>query len=279
MKRAEIIILAIGLFALGAMVYLLAAYRQRGRGALSSPLFDYPQALAFDAQGNLYVANHGHRTTASIVKVSPVGHVVRHATGLPHPTGMAVDGTGNLFVATERGRIFKVASDGGVRPFEHRAPEGDYTLAFDPKGHLYAAGTQTNVMYRIAPDGQAELLEIGCCWPGSIGFDRAGILFAVNRRPGFVLRFDPTGDVRIVATVRNARCLAFDRAGNMLVGSADGSVHRIDLTGRARSIVVQDLNVIRDMALSPIGDLYLALTETPRGIHRIRLKTPGRFLP
>ena len=56
-----------------------------------------PVALAFDAAGNLYVANYGNNT---ISKVTPAGAVSTFvSSGLNDPMGLAFDAAGNLYVA------------------------------------------------------------------------------------------------------------------------------------------------------------------------------------
>src|SRR5439155_871834 len=56
-----------------------------------------PRGLAFDAAGNLYVANYGDNT---IEKFTPggVGSVFA-STGLSSPIGLAFDAAGNLYAA------------------------------------------------------------------------------------------------------------------------------------------------------------------------------------
>ena len=58
---------------------------------------DSPDGLAFDAVGNLYVANRGNST---ISKVTPAGAVSTFvSSGLAAPEGLAFDAAGNLYVA------------------------------------------------------------------------------------------------------------------------------------------------------------------------------------
>ena len=52
--------------------------------------------LAFDAAGNLFVANYGANTVS---KVTPAGMVSTFASGFNDPTGLAFDAAGNLYVA------------------------------------------------------------------------------------------------------------------------------------------------------------------------------------
>ena len=68
-----------------------------------------PFGLAFDASGNLYVANYGNST---ISKVTPGGTVSTFvSSGLSGPIGLAFDASGNLYVTNwNSGTISKVAA-------------------------------------------------------------------------------------------------------------------------------------------------------------------------
>jgi len=58
-----------------------------------------PAGVAFDAAGNLYVANELSNT---ISKVTPAGAVTTFvSSGLSYPAGLAFDAAGNLYVANE----------------------------------------------------------------------------------------------------------------------------------------------------------------------------------
>ena len=56
----------------------------------------HPDGLAFDAAGNLYVANSGNDTVS---EVTPAGVVSTFASGFNFPDGLAFDAAGNLYVA------------------------------------------------------------------------------------------------------------------------------------------------------------------------------------
>ena len=73
------------------------------RGDASAPSLPgstCPDGLAFDAAGNLYVANSGNTTVLkkTVSEVTPAGVVSTFATGFDEPDGLAFDAAGNLYV-------------------------------------------------------------------------------------------------------------------------------------------------------------------------------------
>ena len=61
--------------------------------------FNGPDGLAFDAAGNLYVANDDANFNGIVSKVTPAGVVSTFASGFNSPEGLAFDAAGNLYVA------------------------------------------------------------------------------------------------------------------------------------------------------------------------------------
>ena len=63
-----------------------------------------PRGLAFDAAGNLYVANGGNGTVS---EVTSAGTVSTFASGFAQPCGLAFDAAGNLYVANFAGNTVR----------------------------------------------------------------------------------------------------------------------------------------------------------------------------
>lgn len=145
-------------------------YGGDGAQAVDASL-NYPQGLAMDAAGNLYVAdrdNHRVRKIAPDGVISTVaGTGVRGYSGdgmpatrslLDYPTGVALDSLGNLYIAdtfnsrirvvTPDGSIWTVAGSGAFGEGGDGGPAGNATLLFptgmatDANGSVYVADTQ-----------------------------------------------------------------------------------------------------------------------------------------
>ena len=172
-----------------------------------------PRGLAFDDEGNLYVADgaNGQAGRGRIVKVNPRGRQSVLASGLTAPNGLAVDDAGVLYVSDGlNGAVLWIGPDSvsasfvedeRLRPHSPRGL-GAAGLAFAPNGRtLYVANTADNRVLRIAINGD-----------GSAG--RVGVLADAGGGRGAIQVDGPEG-------------LLVDANGNLLVASSRG--HDVEL--------------------------------------------------
>jgi sugar lactone lactonase YvrE len=144
----------------------------------SRPTFDYPEGIAVDASGNLYVADTGH---SKIQKITPAGVVsilagsslnISYADGtgtdasFNDPIGITVDASGNLYVAdTGNDTIRKITAEGMVTTLAGTARTSGSTdgtgtaatfyyprgIAVDASGNLYVGDTGNGEIRKITP--------------------------------------------------------------------------------------------------------------------------------
>ena len=152
-------------------------------GVTSRATFDFPEGLAVDAAGNVYVADTANYT---IRKISPSGatttlagapNVNGYADGtggaarFGHPRAVAVDSAGNVYVA-DFWTIRKISPAGAVTtlagsPYEEGFQDGfgaaarfSYSegIAVDSSGTVYVADTGNDSIRKISPDGYVTTL-------------------------------------------------------------------------------------------------------------------------
>jgi sugar lactone lactonase YvrE len=142
--------------------------------------FNGPSALAFDGSGNLYVAD----TSSNVIRAASPAAAVTTLAGtvgsygyadgaglaaqFAQPTGVAVDGAGNIYVADEAANtIRKITSAGVVTTFAGAAGQcgyvdgtgtdarlcGPWGVAVDSSGNLFVAEQVTSVIRKITPAG------------------------------------------------------------------------------------------------------------------------------
>ena len=205
-------------------------------GAATNAQLSWPKDIAFDASGNLYIADTANH---AVRKVSPDGVITTFAgTGasgysgdggpaanarMNYPSGLAVDGAGNLYVSdtnnfrvrkiTPGGMITTVAGNGSKGYSGNGGPaiEAQLTsptgLAFDAAGNLY-----------IGDGGSVRMLS------------RDGIISTVagNGVIGYAGDGGPATSAQM-----SAWGLTFDSAGNLYV--ADPSNNAVRLLRPVRS--------------------------------------------
>ncbi len=186
-------------------------------GAGSAASFNQPEGVAVDTHGNVYVADTGNN---EIRMITPAG-VVSTLAGTPvagsadgtgataafnHPTGVAVDSSGDLIVAdlgnneirrvtpagvvtTLAGALSPGSADGTGAAASFSSPQA---VAIDPAGNVYVADGGNNEIRVIAPNGIVTTLA-GTTTPGSADGTGAGASF--NNPSGVTL--DASGNLYV----------------------------------------------------------------------------------
>ena len=212
-------------------------------GVGTNSRFNRPGGTAVDADGNVYVAD---RDNNLIRKITPAG-VVSTVAGSPgeeglgwvdgvgaearfcHPTGIAVDGHGTLFVADGcNSAIRQVTADGTVTTFagtmrqigsadgtggaaRFYAPTG---IALDGSGNLYVADSLNCTLRKITPsavvttlagspgaygyvDGPGPTARFSC--PVGVAVDPAGTIYVADAGNRVIRKVTPAGVVSTFA--------------------------------------------------------------------------------
>ena len=203
-------------------------------GTGASPLFSGPTGVAVDAHGNVYVADTNNNLVREIVATSGVVSssstvITLNQSGgalYDHPEGVAVDSSGNVYVAdTFRNEIREIVASGGsvstsstvvtlaggtgTGCVDGDGPgaefDGPTGVAVDASGNLYVADSTNNVIRKITSVGPAGLNAVvtvaggqGTCNsanPATSGYeDGAGATAALFAGPTSVT-VDSTGNI------------------------------------------------------------------------------------
>lgn len=221
-----------------------------------------PTGLAFDAQGNLYVANYNQDT---IEKFSPTGADlgVFASTLCCGAYGLAFDGLGNLYAGIYEGQggigIERFDSSGNASDFATiEFPQG---LAFDTQGNLYVANHVQNTIEKFSSTGVdlGAFAAAGMDGPEALAFDGRGNLYVANFDGDTVEKFDSAGNASLFASsgLDSPIGLAFDSSGNLYVVNRDSdTIEKFSPTGT-------DLGVFASTSLD--GPYFIAINQGALG--------------
>lgn len=250
--------------------------------------FNNPYDVAVDATGNLYVADYMNN---KIRKITPTGVVITFAgsgivgsnegTGTAasfnKPSGVAIDATGNIYVAdTNNNKIRKITPGGKVITFAGTGTVGSNDgvfpsfknpsgLVVDATGNVYVADFGNNKIRKITSSGVVSTLA-GIGIVGSN--DGANTAASFNSPSG--VEIDAAGNV-YVADYRNFTIRKITKGGNVttLAGSVGGigwTGGSIDGTGSAATF-----SYPFGVTIDASGNLYVADVS----LNRIRKVSPA----
>jgi sugar lactone lactonase YvrE len=239
-------------------------------GTGTAAKFYYPNGVAVDSAGNVYVAD---LINLRIRKVTPAGVVTTLAgsesgyadgTGtaakFSGPYGVAVDSAGNVYVADRNNcRIRKVTPAGVVTTLAGSTSgytDGTGTAArfWDPSGvvvdsagNVYVADTANHRIRKVTPAGVVTTLAGGS-------------------ESGY------TNGTGTAAKFKSPRGVSIDGAGNVYVAdTGNAQIRKITTGGVVTMFGTTLFTSLRSVAVDSAGNVYVAET----GMHRIRKVTPA----
>ena len=248
-------------------------------GAAETAQFHYPNDVATDSSGNVYVVEpHSHW----IRKITPEGEVSTFAGSgqsgtqngaagsaqFHYPDGVATDSSGNVYVAdTSNNLIRKIIPQGEVSTFAGSGQSGTQNgaagsaqfnsprgITVDSSGNVYVADSGNNLIRRITPGGEVSTFagsgtagdENGAAGeaqfniPTGVTTDSSGNVYVADSGNNLIRRITPGGEVSTFAgsgqagdengaageaQFRYPTGVATDSSGNVYVADKDN--HRI----------------------------------------------------
>ena len=247
--------------------------------------FDDPVGVAADAAGNIYVGDFDNH---KIRRVSPFGEVSTFAgsgtqgsndgTGTAAsflgPTGVAVDGDDNVYVADYGNHtIRKISPAGEVTTFAGSGSPGSadgtgtaasfdlpHGVAVDTDGNVYVADFGNHTIRKITPAGEVTTFA-GSGSPGSSDGTGTAAEFDSPR----AVALDTDGNI-YVADALNHAIRKITPSGEVTTFAGDGMIGSDDGPG-----TVASFNFPSAVAVDADGNVYVTDTNN----HSIRKITPS----
>lgn len=202
-------------------------------GVASNAQFNTPSGVAFDPQGNLYIADTANNRIRKIAINGEVSTVAGNGTGgfrdgdatqaqFNGPLGIAVDTRGNIYVAdtyndrirliTPSGTVSTLAgsdhpgfADGVGADARFDSPCG---VAVDTLGNILIADTHNNAIRKLTPSGIVSTLARTATTdkdgllasPVGLAIDRDGLLWSVQEGSGKIVVLTPDQNLFALTT-------------------------------------------------------------------------------
>jgi DNA-binding beta-propeller fold protein YncE len=230
-------------------------------------------ALAFDAEGNLYVADYA---ASAVYEYAPGATTPKSKlTGLNSPDALAFDTEGDLYVADAGASAVYVFAPGATRPTSALTltigVDEPSALAFDSSGNLFVANNDSdgvnNTVSMFAPGITSPKATLtGVEGPAALAFDASGRLYVADTITSAgappVAEFDPgatfpTNDLS--GGPAQAYALAVDSSGNVYVSdTVDGTVSVYPPGASSPNATITSLQYPKALAIDKRGNLFVS---------------------
>jgi len=292
-------------------------------GAAAQARFADPYGLALDPHGTLYVSDGGD--SDRIRALRPDGSVATLAGGIEGfqdgqgaaarfntPSGLALDATGNVYVAdTGNHAIRKVTPDGVVttlagtgQPGWRDGPgaqaqfDGPMGLAVDAAGRVIVADAYNDRIRAIAPDGTVATLAGGANpgdvdgpaalsrldTPCAVAVDAGGRILVADTRNDALRAIDAAGNVTTLAqgqpgnpfekVLRRVVSLALKKDGALVLGTLAGGVAEIAPDGTPHALFgIAEHGFVRPTGIAAGPGSRLLVADSASS--RLHLLTPA----
>ena len=230
---------------------------------------DFPQGLAVDASGNVYVADTLHN---AVQKLDPSARLVLGAlvsSGLAFPTSVAVDASGNVYIADSRNNAIKEwsASTAQVSTLVSSGLNSPLGVALDSTGNIYIADCGNNAIKEWGASTQqvTTLVSSGLNCPSGAAVDIAGNVYIADSRNNAVKEWNAStqGVTTLVSSgLGHPSGVAVDASGNVYIANTNySSIQEWSAaTQQVSTLVSTGLDFPSGLALDGAGNVYIADT-------------------
>jgi hypothetical protein len=181
-------------------------------------------------------------------------------TGLDAPQGVAVDASGNIFVADGSGKVLMVPAGGGAPVQVGGALDMPTGLAFDAAGVLHVCTAGDDQVWKLDGSDFVPLASLPSgAEPHALAFAPSGNLFTANEGNDTLSEVTPAGGVALFSDdVTAPTSVAFDAAGKLYACDAEqgGRIASFNPGGKSHT-QVSGLGDVRALGFDKAGESYV----------------------
>ena len=240
-----------------------------GRGS-DNGQFHYPSGVAADASsGTIYVADSINARVQAFDSAT-----LLHVADLPgpfgYPAGVAVDGSGRVYVADSALRLVRVFDSGRNHVYDIRGPfVSPYGVAVDGSGRAHVADPATGTVLVFDSGGRHEANVTGFANPYGVAVDGSGRMYVADALNNRTRIFDSGRNhvADIHTPLAHPHGVAVDGSGRVYVADPGGDRVRVfDSTLEQVADLPGPFRRPNGVAVDVSGSVYVADT----GNHRVR---------
>jgi uncharacterized protein (TIGR03437 family) len=193
---------------------------------------------------------------------------------LSTPSGIAVDSTGNWYIADTLNNRIRMVTPGGVISTvagtgDPAQLSGPRAIAVDSSDNLYIADTGNNAVLKRTPVGVITSIASQLENPVSVATDAQGSVYIADSGNNRIVQVTATGTTSTFAKIDGPLAVAVDASGNVLVADAS-QIWKVASDGTSSSLIT-GLTSPGGMVFASDGTLLIVDT----GANVIRQLTSG----
>ncbi len=230
--------------------------------AVDSPYLYFPLAKSRTGKTITWKVKEG-TTLPDGITLQSANNIETIVSGLSYPRGVAVDDSGNVYIADSNNDAIKKFDGTSVSTLVGSGLNSPLGVAVDKSGNVYIADTGNKAIKKFDGTSVSTLIGSGLKFPTGVAVDKSGNVYIADEDDEVIKKFDGTsGIVSILAgsDVGYPRGVAVDNSGNVYIADKDkNTIKKFDGTS-VSTLVGSGLGYPRGVAVDNNGNVYIADT-------------------
>jgi gliding motility-associated-like protein len=253
--------------------YTVTAFNTAGPGTATvnitvdglPPVISYGASQTYTA-GTAITPLAPSSTGAAVSVPAYYGTLTTVSSGFGSPSGVAMDASGNIYVADKNNNdIIKIPAGGGSPTTITANLNSPLGIAVDKLGNIYVADSQNGVVKEISAD-LSTVTQVGSGFiiPVAVALDPSGNIFVADANPGNNAIYEiatPTGKQSTFASglFTDISGLATDASGNLYAtDESTGTLFKFTSRSNLSLTFASMFNFPTGVAVGPSGDIFVS---------------------